>query len=61
MSDMDDWKTNAKVSRETKREAMKVDPSVSRDDLALKGEPEGSVPMATTMRKPEAYYKGEKE
>jgi len=35
---------------------MKTDPSVSEMDLYLKGEPRGSVPLARTMRKPEAYY-----
>lgn len=34
---------------------QKVDPSVLETDLYLKGEPRGSVPMSTTMRKPEAY------
>jgi hypothetical protein len=36
---------------------QKVDPSVSEMDLYKKGEPRGSVPMSTTMRKPEAYSK----
>lgn len=36
---------------------QKVDPSVSNKDLELKGEPRGSVPLARTMRKPEAYSK----
>lgn len=34
---------------------QKVDSSVSEMDLYLKGEPRGSVPMKTTMQKPEAY------
>lgn len=33
--------------------AKKVDPSVRLG--ALRGEPNGSVPMEVTMRKPEAY------
>jgi hypothetical protein len=39
---------------------QKVDPSVSELDLYKKGEPRGSVPMATTMGKPEAYSKPSK-
>ena len=35
--------------------AVRVDPSVKETDLYQKGEPRGSVPMSTTMQKPEAY------
>lgn len=34
---------------------QKVDPSVTNKDMELKGEPLGSVPLARTMAKPEAY------
>lgn len=34
---------------------QRVDPSVRQSDLELKGEPRGSVPMAVTMAKPQAY------
>ena len=40
---------------------QKVDPSVSEMDLYQKGEPRGSVPIATTMRKPEAYSRPSKQ
>jgi hypothetical protein len=34
---------------------QKVDPSIRPEDTELKGEPRGSVPMKTTMQKPQAY------
>lgn len=34
---------------------QKVDPSVRPEDTELKGEPKGSVPIAKTMQKPQAY------
>lgn len=34
---------------------QRVDPSVKETDLELKGEPQGCVPLARTMKKPEAY------
>lgn len=39
-----------------KRMTVKTDPSVKVTDLELKGEPLGCVPLARTMRKPDAYY-----
>ena len=39
---------------------VKVDPSVKADELEMKGEPRGSVPLDRTMRKPEAYSKPDK-
>lgn len=34
---------------------QRVDPSVKQSELETKGEPLGSVPLARTMAKPEAY------
>lgn len=39
-----------------KRMTVKTDPSVRQDELYLKGEPLGCVPLERTMRKPDAYY-----
>ena len=38
-----------------KATTIKTDPSVKVTDTYNKGEPRGSVPLAVTMRKPQAY------
>jgi hypothetical protein len=39
-----------------RRMETRTDPSVREDDLILRGEPRGSVPLETTLQKPRAYY-----
>jgi hypothetical protein len=34
----------------------KTDPSVHEQELVLRGEPRGSVPLERTLQKPRAYY-----
>lgn len=46
---------NDEISRHQDK-VEKTNPSVTDYDQYKFGEPRGSVPMSTTMRKPDAYY-----